>query len=131
MIRLSAIYTDGTDVALPIARTKDDACLDEYGDLNDECFIDFALYDFNSDGVPEIILSVGNHIIEQKVYINQYHPPAMKKDYSRPENWTSINLNGQTDCYISGDSISFRIGSRGFTDTYFYKDGKFYFKGFN
>jgi hypothetical protein len=130
MIDLRAVYGDGT-FPLPIARTSDDACLDEYGLLNDECFADIALYDFNKDGIPEIVLSVGDGSIEQKVYIIQYHPPAMKEDRFRSENWTSMTLDGQSDCYISGDSISFRVGSRGFTDTYFFREGKFYFKGFN
>jgi hypothetical protein len=131
MIDLRAIYSDGTKLMLGIARVKTDACLDEYGGLNDKCFIDLGLYDFNRDGIPEVVLSVGDGMMEQKVYIAQYHPPSMKEDRSRGENWTSLALDGQSACFISGDTISFRVGSRGFTDTYFFKDGKFFFKGFN
>ena len=129
MIDLRVIYEDGTKFMLPIRRANDDACLDEYGGLNDGCFIDFALYDFNQDRIPEVVLAVGDGLTEQKVYVAQYHPPAKKQDRSRDENWTSVALEGQSDCYISRDSISFRVGSRGFTDTHFFREGKFYFQG--
>ena len=130
-VDLRAIYNDGTKQVIPIARSNKDVCLDNYGALNEKCFIDLALYDFNQDGISEVVLSIGNGLIEQKVYIAQYHPPARKVDRSRLENWSSVALEGQSDCYISGDSISFRVGSRGFTDTYFFREGVFYSQRFN
>ena len=131
MLELRVIYNDGTKPTLPIEMATNDACLDGYGGLNDGCFIDFAIYDFNQDGVPEVVLAVGNGLTEQKVYVAQYHPPAKKQDRLRNENWTSVALEGQSDCYISRDTISFRVGSRGFTDTYFFREGIFYFQKLN
>lgn len=126
-MQFRAIYDNGMKPGIFLDWTKASGCIDtQTGELNDGCFIDIALHDFDSDGIPEIVLSVGDGLIRQMVYIIQYHPPMKKEDIFRSENWTWNTLDGQSQCYISGDSISFRTGSRGFDDTYFFKSGKLY-----
>lgn len=127
-----AIYDNGMKAGIFIDWTKASGCVDEQiGELNDSCFIDIALYDFDRDEIPEIVLSVGDGMIEQTVYLIQYHPPMNQKDRRRDENWSWNVLDGQSQCYISGDSISFRFGSRKFDDTYIYKNGKLYHEKVN
>ena len=56
-----------------------------------------------------------------RVYIAQYLPPRNIKHSDRDENWKITNLHPVDDTYLSGDSISFRVGSSGFTETYFFR----------
>jgi hypothetical protein len=125
-IGLYVIFRDGQRVSVPLLWRANDACFDTDGAIRPECFIDLALHDFDFDGVPEIVVSVGDSLIEQKVYILQYLAPSNPIHRQREESWAQFVLSGQSDCFISKEFISFRMGSRGFTETFFMKNGIFY-----
>lgn len=125
-LSLNLTFSDGERIAVPTLQTDDDKCFDNDGILKDDCVIDLAFHDFNEDMSPEIIISISDLLTEQTVYIFKYHDPINPNSRKRLENWDQYVLKGQGSCHISKEFISFKVGSRGFTDTFFFKSGLFY-----
>lgn len=125
-IALRSEFEDGSRSTIPLDWPAATGCIDKHGEIRDGCFIDIALYDFDKDSIPEVVLSIADGLIEQTVFVLQYHPPLKNEHRTRFENWTSNILVGQAQCFIFKDSIAFKFGSRGFDDVYFFRDGGFY-----
>ncbi|EIC23166.1 hypothetical protein [Thiorhodovibrio frisius] len=90
------------------------------------CFLQAGQHDFDADGLPEIVLVLGDGLINLQVNIVAYHPPARPADAMRSENWELIgNFSGQTKAIIDGQSILLPFGSQGLEEKKTLIDGKF------
>lgn len=116
----------GIGVNLPLDFGKDFAGLDEFGDLNKGYFVQVAEHDFDHDGIPELIIAIGNGSTDLGVNIIKYHPPQLQKDAGREQNWSLVGkLSGQELARVSGDTIELPYGSQGLYDEYTWVKGKF------
>jgi len=98
---------------------------DEFGELRDEYIVQAGTYDFDDDGNPEILIAVGNGLVEMSVTVYKYHAPLAVQDAGRPENWECIgDFEGQGECYIDEKSLIVPIGSQGLFIEYTFVKGK-------
>jgi hypothetical protein len=100
--------------------------LNEWGDLEENYFVQVATHDFNEDGNPEIIIAIGDGFIDMSVNIIQYHPPTNSQDAIRIENWSLVeNIQAQQKIIIDKQVIIAPFGSQGLFEEYTWVNGKF------
>lgn len=124
-IRFLAMFP-GYGVNLPLNFTKDFEGINEFGELKQGYYIQVAEHDFDHDGMPEIIIAIGDGLIDLSINIIKYHPPQFSQDTDRESNWSLIgSYSGQAKAEIKGDTIQLFIGSQGLYDEYTWVKGKF------
>lgn len=100
--------------------------INEFGDCNEGYYVQVATYDFDNDKKPEIIIAVGNGLVDMSINVIKYHEPTTKEDAIRTENWSIIaNFQGQEKIHIQEQKIIVPIGSQGLYDEYSWLNGKF------
>lgn len=113
---------DIKSIELPEAR---DILFDAYGDLLDtETYsIQVGSNDFNKDGVEEIIIAIGDNLIEGQFWIFSYQ----SVDDFRYYNPLKLELTGyyQEKIYIDGKKVIIPIGSQGQSDEYVWTNNGF------
>jgi len=98
----------------------------EWGDCDEGYYVQVATHDFDNDKNPEIIIAVGDGIIDLSVNVIKYHPPTNGEDAIRIENWTVVaSFQGQDKIHVEGQVITVPIGSQGLYDEYTWLNGKF------
>ncbi|MBK1655901.1 hypothetical protein CKO29_14510 [Allochromatium vinosum] len=96
------------------------------GDIAASCFLQAGQHDFDADGLPEIVLALGDGTLNLQVNIFAYHPPARPVDAIRSENWELIgHFTGQSKAIMDGRSILLPFGSQGLEEKRTLIDGKF------
>jgi hypothetical protein len=99
---------------------------DDFGELEEDFHIEATTYDFEKDGNPEIIVAVGDGLVQLAVNVFKYHPPASTEDASRWENWSLLgNFTGQAKMILSDDAIVLPFGSQGLFEEFSWFKGKF------
>lgn len=121
------VYFKGLNVAVDLFNiVKFESGVNEWGDLLDGFYVQVATHDFDGDKNPEIIIAVGNGLIDMSVNIIKYHPPTNPQDAIRMENWTVIaNFQAQEKIHIDKQVITAPFGSQGLYDEYTWVNGKF------
>jgi hypothetical protein len=100
--------------------------INEFGDCNEGYFVQVATYDFDNDKKPEIIIAVGDGLVDMSVNVIKYHEPTNKDDAIRTENWSVIaKFQGQDKIRIEEQKIIVPIGSQGLYDEYTWQNNKF------
>ena len=113
-------------VNLPLEFYDDFEGFNKWGDINKGYYVQVAEHDFDSDGVPEIVVAVGNDFIDLVVNVVKYHAPQSADDAGRPENWSLIgSFPGQQKAYLKKDSIIMPFGSQGRFKEYTWVKSKF------
>lgn len=114
----------GRGVLLPL---KLSLGLNSFGDLEDPFSLEVAAHDFDGDGVPEIVVAIGNpasFLLEFNVI--KYHPPQSATDADRRENWSVLlSESGSQQVILSGADLDAPIGIRRFPNNYTLLRGKF------
>jgi hypothetical protein len=96
------------------------------GELEENYFIQIATYDFDGDKNPEIIVAVGDGLVNLNVNVFKFIAPLNQLNASKEENWKLIgNFQGQEQIIIENKKISVPYGSQGLFDEYIYSNGKF------
>ncbi len=123
--RILAIFP-GYGVPLPLRFADDFRAFNEYGEINKGFYVQVAEHDFDNDGLPEIVVAVGDGLIDLTVNIVRYHAPWLAEDAGRVENWELVgSFTGQEKALIDGDTISLPYGSQGLYTEYTWIKKKF------
>jgi hypothetical protein len=94
-------------------------------------FLQMAEYDFDKDGISELVISFGVRGSGLLCFIYKYHEPANASDATRDANWEQIGKfeNGYHDpkyvSAVTGNKIYFPFGSQGASEGFVYVDNKF------
>ena len=116
----------GYGVNLPLKFENEFEGFNEDGELKQGYYIQVAEHDFDHDGIPEIIIAVGDGSVDLSINVVKYHAPQSAQDADREANWSLIGLYwGQAKAEIRGDTIWIPIGSQGLYDEYTWVKGKF------
>jgi len=120
----------GTASRLPVE--FDGACIEGNrdvsggGEVAQGCFVQAGAHDFNADGLPEIIIALGDGWRHLEINVFSYHPPAHSSDAIRAENWALIgHFSGQSKATIADQSIALAFGSQGLEQKLLFVDGRF------
>ncbi len=121
------VYFDDYAVRLPDELTSDHSeGIDEYGNIAEDFVVQSAEHDFEKDGVPEIIIAVGNGLTDLAINVFKYHPPQQPKDARRVENWELIGqFRGQSEMIVDASSFSLPFGGQGRFAEYLWAKGRF------
>ena len=116
----------GYGVNLPLKFVNGFEGFNEDGELKQGYYIQVAEHDFDHDGTPEIIIAIGDGLVDLSINVIKYHAPQSAKDAGREANWSLIgSYSGQAKAEIGGDTIQIPIGSQGLYDEYTWVKGKF------
>lgn len=116
----------GYGVHLPLKFADDFGGFDEFGEINKGYYVQVAEHDFDNDGTPEIVVAVGDGLIDLTVNIVKYHAPLSPEDAGRDENWELAgSFTGQEKALIDGATISLPYGSQGLYTEYTWIKKKF------
>jgi hypothetical protein len=122
-IRPSIIGTDSYS-----SRLHGDLYIDDTAGNN---FLQIGEYDFDKDGVSELVIAFGVRGSGLLCYIFKYHEPAKIADATRSENWELIGefeYGYHDPKYVSNidkNKIYFPFGSQGASDEFILVEGKF------
>jgi hypothetical protein len=121
------VLFDGVGVRLPHELTsKYTGGINAFGDLEEGFFVQAAEHDFDGDGMPEIIIAVGDGSSELIANVFKYHPPEQQKDAGRPQNWDLVGqFDGQAKITIDGPSVTVPYGGQGLVEEWTWVKGKF------
>lgn len=120
-----ALFSEGY-VHLPLKFANDFGGFDEFGDINKDYYAQVAEHDFDNDGIPEIIVAIGDGLIDLAVNVIKYHAPLSPNDAGRGENWELVgSFTGQEKAIIDGNKIYLPYGSQGLYTEYFLIKNKF------
>ncbi len=124
-VRFLAMFP-GYGVNLPLKFPNNFEGFDEDGELKPGYSVQVAEHDFDHDGVPEIVVAIGDGLTDLSVNIIKYHAPQFIQDADREANWTLMGSYwGQTKAEIKDDTVQIPIGSQGLYDEYTWVKGKF------
>ena len=124
-IRFLAMFP-GYGVKLPLKYEDRFNGFNDDGELKQGYYIQVAEHDFDHDGIPEIIVAIGDGSVDLSINIIKYHAPQSAQDADREANWSLIGSYwGQAKAEIRGDTIEIPIGSQGLYDEYTWVKGKF------
>jgi hypothetical protein len=113
-------------VYLPVDFGDNDCKKGEYEEVSDSCYIQAGEYDFDKNGIPEIVIALGDGLCNLHINIFKYHPPQNEDDAIRPENWELIgNFEAQTKAIMEDKSVIMPFGSHGFETKMTWVEGKF------
>ena len=119
------VVFENFDMAIRLPVEFENDCM-ENEDITESCFIEAGTHDFDADGLPEIIVAVGDGSVNLQVNIFSYHPPANAVDANRTENFKLIgNFSWQSEAIIKNQSIIFPFGSQGLEQKMTFIDGVF------
>lgn len=117
----------GVAVNLPLEFSKNFEGFNRWGEINQGYYVQVAEHDFDSDGVPEIVVAVGNEMLDMALNVVKYHAPQSPDDAGRQENWELIgSFLGQEKAYLQQDTIELPFGTQGLFEEYTLKKGKFF-----
>lgn len=94
-------------------------------------FLQIGEYDFNKDGISELIIAFGVRGSGLLCFIYKYHEPANIADADRDENWEEIGKfefayhNPDYFSFVKENKIYFPYGSQGASEGYVFVEGKF------
>lgn len=93
------------------------------GELEENYVLQGAQYDFDNDGIAELIIAAGDGLINLNVWVFSYtHVENVKKiNPFRME----LATYGQSNIYLDKNEIIFPYGSQGLYDSYKYVDKEF------
>lgn len=116
----------GAAVNLPLEFSDSFEGFNKWGDLNQGYYVQIAEHDFDSDDVPEIVVAVGNGLLDMAVNVVKYHAPQSSSNAARAENWELIgSFSGQQKAYLEQDTIELPVGSQGLFKEYTWVKRKF------
>lgn len=116
----------GCGISLPVDFGKDFKGFDEFGFLTDGYSIQVAEHDFNGDGMPELVVAVGDGSMDLAVNVLRYIPPASSKNACSEKNWSRLgSFTGQGKALISGNKIMLPYASQGLFEEYTLNKQKF------
>jgi hypothetical protein len=121
------VLFDGSNTAINIGNILAiENGFDEFGDLQESFYVQIATYDFDGDKNPEIIVAVGDGLVNLNVNVFKFIAPKNQLNASKEENWKLIgDFQGQEQIIIENKKISVPYGSQGLFDEYIYSNGKF------
>lgn len=121
------VLFDGVRVRLPHELTsKYTGGINDFGDLEEGFLVQAAEHDFDEDGIPEIIIVVGDGLSELVTNVFKYHPPQQQKDAGRPQNWELVGqFEGQGKIIIDGPSLTIPYGGQGLAEEWTWVKRKF------
>ena len=126
------VMFEALSIASNLPVELDGACIDGDrsvsggGEVAEGCFVQAGTHDFDADGLPEIIIALGDGWMNLQVNVFSYHPPARPADAIRPENWALVgHFSGQSKAVIDRQSVSLPFGSQGFEQKMVFIDGRF------
>lgn len=102
-----------------------DGMFDEYADLNKGCYIQASYVDLDNDGKYEVLISVGDRIMQIMVTAIYRVRDAEEASFQ-----LKGIIEGQSNMYLRGNHIIAPYGSFGLFEEYIY-DGKRIFKAMN
>ncbi len=113
-------------VHLPLQFADDFEGFNEFGDINEGYYLQVAEHDFDNDGEPEIVVAVGDGLVNLSINIVKYHAPLSTEDAGRDENWELVGtFSGQENAVMDGNTISLPYGSQGLFTEYTWVKNKF------
>ncbi len=111
---------------LPVDFGEEADGFDDHGDLKPDWRVQAAVHDFDGDGVPEVLIAVGDGLVTLTVHVFAYDDPGSEKDLFQNSNWRLIGrIWGQEKAIVRGRSIEVPIGSQGLFERHEYRDGRF------
>lgn len=121
------ILFDKAKVRLPHELTsKYTGGINMFGNLEEGFFVQAAEHDFDKDGVPEIIIAVGDGASEVIANVFMYHPPAQQRDAGRVQNWELVGqFDGQAKIIVDGPSLTIPYGGQGLAEEWTWVKRKF------
>lgn len=121
------VMFENLNIASYLPTDFENDCIDESSEIVESCFVQAGTHDFDADGLPEIILAVGDGFVNLQVNVFSYHPPARPADAIRTENWELIgNFSGQSKVVIKGKSVIIPFGSQGLEQKMVFIDRSFF-----
>lgn len=91
---------------------------DQFGDLNEGCYIQISYYDLDNDNKEELIVTIGDMLISSVSAIYK-----VRRSSSSPFVYLG-QFDGQGDLYLDGKTIIVPIGSQGLYLAYKVLGGK-------
>lgn len=120
------VMFEALNIASYLPTDFENDCIDESSEIAESCFVQAGTHDFDADGLPEIILAVGDGLVNLQVNVFSYHPPARPADAMRTENWELVgNFSGQSKVEIKGQAVIIPFGSQGFEQKMVFIDRSF------
>jgi hypothetical protein len=112
------VLFDQVAIPLPV-NFADSSAFGESGNIENGYRIQFGEHDFNHDGQPEIVIAVGDGLVNLAINVFYYFPPANPSDAARLSNWKLVGrFSGQSNAIVKKDRIKLPFGSQGLLDEY-------------
>ena len=121
-LALSASLGQGWPLTL-LTNSDGGTPFDEFGDLKEGFNLYIKSHDFGSDGVPEIVVSTSDGLLETYVWVFAYNFVFTEND-SSPLDLIWFG-EGQSDVILEGNKILLPFGSQGLFDEYVYSNNTF------
>jgi hypothetical protein len=116
----------GVAVNLPLEFGKNFEGFNRWDEMNQGYYVQVAEHDFDGDDVPEIVVAVGDGMLDMALNVVKYYAPQSPDNAERRENWELIgSFWGQEKAYIRQDTIIVPVGSQGHFNEYTLVKGKF------
>lgn len=113
----------GKRLTLPVVFSEGFEGISQNGRLEKGFFVQAAEYDITGDKEPEIVIAVGDSLVNLEVNIFQYQSP---KDGKGVGSWKRIgSFSGQSKAVVEGNSIFLPYGSQGLFEQHQWKANRF------
>jgi hypothetical protein len=119
---------DDYQIPLQVNPAKAEA-FEENGRLNKHYYVQAGEYDFDGDGLPELVVAIGDNSIDLVINVFKYTPPPSGGPLKiQSENWVIVGtFMGQNKAFINGRNIrlpytavniemEYKWGKSGFTE---------------
>lgn len=120
-LRLLALFGDD-QIELPTGDLEHFNQFAQLKQANERYQLQLAEHDFDNDGHPELMVAIGDGLVDLAVMVFSYHPA----DSLRTQSWTlDGSFYGQEHVFVEQDRLIMPIGSQGLYEQYNWANGRF------
>ncbi|WFA84199.1 hypothetical protein [Paenibacillus amylolyticus] len=108
---------------LDLSGSEDSGAFDDFGELQEGYKLQAAIYDFDQDDIPELIVAAGDSLLDESIWVFSFTNAA---DFTKinPLN-QELSVTGQSFIELDNNEIIAPYGSQGLYDSYKYVDKQF------
>ena len=100
--------------------------LDEFDDLLPGFYYQVGYYDFQHNGIPELVVALGNGSDKLQVTVLRFSPPKRRRDEDSEDNWKVVgSLTGKSYAQVIAGAIVMPSNKPGASVVYSWTNGRF------